>query len=421
MAQKVTMRSSSGKDLSSILTTQQIKLSNYTGDVDDTEPSRQRIPSSTTAVEALGMCKIHREKYEQCCEKCIQPVCNKCKKELHKSHSCVNIPEFIDLMRQTLSLELNELRLSVIPCFVELLNDEQNLPTEVKVQLEKVRTKLQAQHQKIATQNDRILKENLQIINKLEKQTEAQLRESETVETKLSRLIRITDQYEERIASSDFKGFLIFMRERPAIEDLMVMPESQAPPPPIFIPGKVDRESLSKQFGTLKVNEDRNDQQKRLAKKCILAEPYLLDTLEADIYGSLFGITCAGRGRAWVRGDNSVVKLVDKTGKVWEQINTGDGENEPNDLELNPKGDVVISNWVENRVQKVYAENTPIEIMNTENWIPRGLCFADDGTFYVTLQRGWEAKVQWNKELARQKRISNMMKMDDNISDFRGK
>ncbi|KAK3088537.1 hypothetical protein FSP39_020271 [Pinctada imbricata] len=396
---KKATKSNSRKDLNSLLTTQQIKLSSYTGELESTSVS-QEIPSSARAAEALGSCKIHSgQKYEQCCEKCLIPVCAKCKKELHRSHPCKDIPELIDSLKETLSLELNELRFSVIPCFVETLNDEQNLPEEFKLQVDRVRNKIQAQHQKIAAQNDRLLQESLQALSDLEKKTDTQLLNDETLEKKLSKLLRLSDKYEEQIGTSDFQGFLIFMRERPKIEDLMVLPEATVPQPPTFIPGKIDKENLAKQFGDLQLKEERSDMQKRISKKNILSEPYLLDTIETDVHESLYGLRCTERNRAWIRGSNSVVQMIDKTGKVWDKIDTMDGENEPNDLAISKKGDVVITNWIDNRIQRVASENTPIEMMNTEDWIPRGICFGNDGTFYVTLQRGWEAKVQWNKGL----------------------
>ena len=320
------------------------------------------------------------------------PVCNLCIEGEHARHPLMEPQEYVTHLKETLSLELGELRIMVIPCFVEFFNSEQNIPSEIKLQLNEVRSELHIQHQKLATQLDRILEEKLKVVDEIESQAETRIKNDQIAQGNLSTLIVISELYGDQLSSADALAFLNFMRERAPIEDLMVIPESQTPIPPTFIPGKADKETLMQQFGVLKVNEDR-DQQKRRAQKCILAEPYLVDTFEVDINGKLYGIECVGKDKVWVRGDSNVVKLIDKDGYVCEEIVVGDGECEPNDLALTSEGDIAIANWDKTRIEKISSDKIPVQMLCVADWIPHGLCFADDNTYYITVQRGWEAKV----------------------------
>jgi hypothetical protein len=182
-------------------------------------------------------------------------------------------------------------------------------------------------------------------------------------------------------------------------------PKKILPSLPKFIPGRIQRDELSKVFGTLssisiQSAEDGNfmkttQKSPEIASspviKQLLDEPQSITTIHTG-YEILSNVACPRDEEIWTCGDSTMNLFSIKKGSLLKSVTTKSGT-APQDITVTNSGDLIYTDHVERTVNIVKNEEIQTAF-RLQNWKPRGICCTSSNDLLVIMNSddGMESK-----------------------------
>ena len=163
---------------------------------------------------------------------------------------------------------------------------------------------------------------------------------------------------------------------------------------PNFLPQKINREELLKQFGSLiPLSKETDEQGYTLPSqgaefsppaRPMLDVPHLVTDIPTSGYGGLYHVSCLGDEKIWTSGvNNKIMKLYNLKGKLLKSVQTKSG-NMPQDIAVTQSGGLVYTDEDDRSINLV--SGTQIQTLITlRAWIPLGLCSTSSGDLLVIM------------------------------------
>nr|XP_022308212.1 uncharacterized protein LOC111114220 [Crassostrea virginica] len=341
-------------------------------------------------------CELH-------CEQCDIPICTSCiSSGKHIGHKQLEIFADFESKKEVLRRDLQELEKSIFPKYQESaaiiktqktdqLKHSQKLTSELNKQGEALHREIHTIIQRKQAEIDEMNAQHLAAIEKQEDETNKALHEIKQVIQELKSLLDTSDV-----------GLVSKYRSR--IEELRKLPTKLKISLPNFLPQKINREELLKQFGFLSPLSIETEEQGYTvlspgAESSPLARPLLdVPRLITDIpttgYDFLYHVSCLSDEEIWTSGGNEIMKLYNLKGELLKSIQTKSG-NRPCDIAVTRSGGLVYADIMDRSINLVSGTQTLFSrlvsgtqiqtLIKLRGWRPCYLCSTSSGDLLVII------------------------------------
>ncbi|XP_078321303.1 uncharacterized protein LOC111111601 [Crassostrea virginica] len=348
-------------------------------------------------------CPTHPTK--QCelqCEQCDIPICTSCiSSGKHIGHKQLEIFSDFESKKEVLGRDLQELEKSIFPKYQESaaiiktqktdqLKHSQKLTSELNKQGEALHREIHTIIQRKQAEIDEMDEQHLAAIEKQEGETNKALHEIKQVIQDLKSLLDTSDV-----------GLVSKYRSR--IAEFRKLPRKLKISLPNFLPQKINREELLKQFGSFSPLSIETEEQGYTVPspgaessppaRPLLDVPRLITDIPTTGYGYLYNVSCLSDEEIWTSGDNKIMKLYNLKGELLKSVTTKSGYM-PRDIAVTRSGGLVYADYGDSSINLV--SGTQIQTLITlRGWGPRGLCSTASGDLLVimTSDGGKQTKV----------------------------
>nr|XP_022308936.1 uncharacterized protein LOC111114765 [Crassostrea virginica] len=330
-------------------------------------------------------CELH-------CEQCDIPICTSCiSSGKHIGHKQLEIFADFESKKEVLRRDLQELEQSIFPKYQESaaiiktqktdqLKHSQKLTAELTKQGEALHREINTIIQRKQAEIDEMNAQHLAAIEKQEGETNKALHEIKQVIQDLKSLLDTSDV-----------GLVSKYRSR--IAEFRKLPHKLKISLPNFLPQRINREELLKQFGSLSRLSIETEEQGYTVPspgakssppaRPLLDVPRLITDIPTTGYERLFNVSCLSDEEIWTRGDNKIMKLYNLKGELLKSVQTKSG-NEPQDIAVTRSGGLVYADYVDSSINLV--SGTQIQtLIKLRGWIPLSLCITSTGDLLVIM------------------------------------
>ncbi|XP_062602383.1 tripartite motif-containing protein 55-like [Saccostrea cucullata] len=334
-----------------------------------------------------------QERCEMYCNQCDIPICKTCIAfDQHIGHKSSTILEILDEKKNKIIQEQNELKETVFPTYQDIASDVQNRMSQLEKEYEDI--------SKTITEHGEDWHRN---IDKLVKKLKAEVDEMKN--TQLQTLQKHLDEIKQTFSNmeNDIESVNIIVKSNDFsklvgvqidVDRYKKLPHKIVPSLPKFMPGKIQGEELSKNFGALSsmsLTFDKHGYSMKTTQKSpeagssppvkqLLDEPETVTTIDTD-YILLNDVACQSDEEIWTSGDDSTMKLYSIIqGSLLKSITTKSG-NKPFDIEVTKSGDLIYTDYgqIDTTVNIVKKEKIEEVIRLQQNWKPDGVCSTSSG------------------------------------------
>ncbi|XP_078321305.1 uncharacterized protein LOC111114925 [Crassostrea virginica] len=333
------------------------------------------------------------------CNVCHTHLCGDCVtkhfSDKSKVHNVVPLEQFLSTdfenKREALKRDLQELEKYIFPKYQESaaiiktqktdqLKHSQKLTSELNIQGEVLYREIHTIIQRKQAEIDEMNAQHLAAIEKQEDETNKALHEIKQVIQDLKSLLDTSDV-----------GLVSKYRSR--IEEFRKLPNKLKISLPNFLPQKINREELLKQFGSLSpLSIDTEEQGFTVPSpgaeysppaRPLLDVPRLITDIPTTGYDTLYNVSCLSDEEIWTSGDNKIMKLYNLKGEVQKSVQTKSG-NDPWDITMTRSGGLVYADYSDRSINLV--SGTQIQTLITlQGWRPLYLCSTAYGDLLVTM------------------------------------
>nr|XP_022310756.1 tripartite motif-containing protein 2-like [Crassostrea virginica] len=334
------------------------------------------------------------------CNVCHTHLCKDCAEkhfsDKSKVHTVVPLEQFLstdfESKKEVLRRDLQELEKYIFPKYQESaaiiktqktdqLKHSQKLTSELNIEGEALHREINTIIQRKQAEIDEMNAQHLAAIEKQEGETNKALHEIKQVIQDLKSLLDTSDV-----------GLVSKYRSR--IAELRKLPHKLKISLPNFLPQKINREELMKQFGSLEPLSIKTEEQSYTVPspgaessppdRPLLDVPRLITDIPTTGYDHLRNVSCLSDEEIWTRGYNKIMKLYNLKGEVLKSVQTKSG-NVPADIAVTRSGGLLYADWVDRSINLV--SGTQIQTLITlRGWRPDGLCSTASGDLLVTME-----------------------------------
>ncbi|XP_078314226.1 uncharacterized protein LOC144619625 [Crassostrea virginica] len=338
-------------------------------------------------------CPTHPTK--QCelqCEQCDIPICISCiSSGKHIGHKQLEIFADFESKKEVLRRDLQELE-KIFPKYQESaaiiktqktdqLKHSQKLTAELNIQGEALHREIHTIIQRKQAEIDEMNAQHLAAIEKQEGETNKALHEIKQVIQDLKSLLDTSDV-----------GLVSKYRSR--IAEFRKLPHKLKISLPNFLPQKINREELLKQFGSFSPLSIEKEEQGYTVPspgaessppaRPLLDVPRLITDIPTTGYRELYNVSCLSDEEIWTSGYNKIMQLYNLKGELLKSIQTKSG-NMPGDIAVTQSGGLVYADYSDRSINLV--SGTQIQTLITlRGWIPWSLCSTSSGDLLVIMK-----------------------------------
>nr|XP_022310013.1 tripartite motif-containing protein 45-like [Crassostrea virginica] len=297
-------------------------------------PLEQFLSTLKCLAHPTKQCVLH-------CEQCDTPICTSCiSSGKHIGHKQVDIIEVLESKKEILRKELQELEKSIFPKYQE---SAAIIKTQKSVQSkhsEKLTTDLNKQGEALHREiNTIIQRKQFEIDNMNTQHLTAIEKQEDVINKKLHEIKHVIQDLKSLLDTSDVG---LFSKYRSRIKEFRKLPHKLKISLPNFLPQKINREELLKQYGSLSPTSIETEEQKYTlpspgTESSSPARPLLdVPSLIADIptMGKLYRLSYLSDEEIWTSGvNNKIMKLYNLKGELLKSVQTKSG-NMPQDIVL---------------------------------------------------------------------------------------
>ncbi|XP_078313318.1 uncharacterized protein LOC111112566 [Crassostrea virginica] len=329
-------------------------------------------------------CELH-------CEQCDIPICTSCiSSGKHIGHKQVEIFADFESKKEVLRRDLQELE-TIFPKYQESaaiiktqktdqLKNSQKLTAELNKQGEALHREIHTIIQRKQAEIDEMNAHHLAAIEKQEGETNKALHEIKQVIQDLKSLLDTSDV-----------GLVSKYRSR--VAEFRKLPHKLKISLPNFLPQKINREELLKQFGSFSpLSIDTEEQGYTVPSpgvessppvRTLLDVPRLITKIPTKGYDYLSNVSCLSDEEIWTSGTNKIMKLYNLKGKLLKSVKTKSGKS-PTDIAVTRSGGLVYADPVDRSINLV--SGTQIQTLITLPGLrPWYLCSTASGDLLVIM------------------------------------
>ncbi|XP_022298083.1 uncharacterized protein LOC111107264 [Crassostrea virginica] len=334
------------------------------------------------------------------CNVCHTHLCGDCVakhfSDKSKVHNVVPLEQFLSTdfenKREDLKRDLQELEKYIFPKYQESAaiiktqktdqhKHSQKLTSELNKQGEALHREIHTIIQRKQAEIDEMNAQNLAALEKQEDETNKALHEIKQVIQDLKSLLDTSDV-----------GLVSKYRSR--ITEFRKLPNKLKISLLNFLPQKINREELLKQFGSFSPLSIETKEQGYTVPspgaesspqaRPLLDVPRVITDIPTTGYEyDLYNVSCLSDEEIWTSGDNKIMKLYNLKGELLKSVQTKSG-NEPQDIAVTRSGGLVYADELDRSINLV--SGTQIQTLITLlGWEPRGLCSTASGDLLVIM------------------------------------
>ncbi|XP_078320367.1 uncharacterized protein LOC111111875 [Crassostrea virginica] len=330
-------------------------------------------------------CELH-------CEQCDIPICISCiSSGKHIGHKQLEIFADFESKKEVLRRDLQELEKSIFPKYQESVAIIKTQKTDQHKHSQKLTAELHKQGEILRREINIIIQRKQSEIDEMNAQHLAAIEKQEDETNKaLHEIIQVIQDLKSLLDTSDV-GLVSKYRSR--IAEFRKLPHKLKISLPNFLPQKINREELLKQFGSLSRLSIETEEQGYTVPspgaessppaRPLLDVPCLVTDIPTTGYDRLYHVSCPSDEEIWTSGDNEIMKLYNLKGELLKSVQTKSGNN-PKDIAVTRSGGLVYIDYLDRSINLV--SGTQIQTLITlKGWRPLGLCSTSTGDLLVTM------------------------------------
>ncbi|XP_062571485.1 uncharacterized protein LOC134233530 [Saccostrea cucullata] len=353
-------------------------------------------------------CQIHTKKVlELYCTDCPAPVCSKCFASDHNGHQVLDLETVYNESLQEYQKDIMRIQETILPQSVENMKLQRQKVDDVKKNIEKMRLSMKKSADEIKAVVDVVLTENNAKLDIIEKSIlDEMVDQGRKSDEFISFLEKSIKDYETKLASSKPTEIIELSKllstnssiKYPAVSE-SVLPE--------FTKGTVIKKEIEKQFGEFsqrkeKVLKDEEDISLQISKKLSVNKaihsniPLAIEMKKIHLTSvkEIYHLSFFKFGIFWASDNNGNLNKFNMDGTTIMTIGSGF----PNPMgyhAVNQKGDLIFTDVNFNIVYKLSNNAMAVNIINTLDWEPMGICFSHKhGDIHLGLLKGNEVKLE---------------------------
>ncbi|XP_034333306.2 tripartite motif-containing protein 2-like [Magallana gigas] len=341
------------------------------------------------------LCQNHSAKRCQLhCEKCDIPICVQCVSSgEHLGHRAVDILKSLSTKKETLQKYLQELENSIYPIYMQISSNiqvqkdginenSQKLTTAINKHGEDLHKEIDISTKKLKCDLHEMDSKYLGILNK---------KEDEITRT-ISEITQSIDDLKKLLDSNDASRVFAYKSKNAKFRRL---PPKLAVTLPKFLPRKIDKGHIYKEFGSLselaiESEKDGYEMDSQVAQSSSLErpladEPRIITNIYTEYRGinEFRNVSCLIDTEVWTCGIDNVMRLYSLKGDVVKSVQTTSGY-DPQDIAVTSSGDLVYTDKDDRTVNIV--KNKKIKtVIRLQGWRPRSVCCTFSGDLLVVM------------------------------------
>ncbi|XP_078321373.1 uncharacterized protein LOC111115455 [Crassostrea virginica] len=342
-----------------------------------------------------SVCPNHPTKQcEQHCEECNVRVCGICvSSKEHDQHKKEDILKILTTKKALIQKDLLELKNSVYSKYQEAAENIPIQRADVRKHSEQEIAALNEQREALHKEIDTIVQRMMTEINEMDKQYTPAIEKQEHVINKtMNEIKQVILDLKSLLETSDVG---LVCKYKSKIEEFRKLPPKLKIFLPNFLPQKINREQLLKQFGSLSIFSIKTEEQGYTmpspeAESSPSARPLLdVPRLITDIPTYyLYNVSCLSDEEIWTSGDNKIMKLYNLKGELLKSVKTKSGY-QPEGISVTRSGGLVYADSEDCSINLV--SGTQIQtLIKLRDWKPRGLCSTFSGDLLVIMDHDVE-------------------------------
>lgn len=343
----------------------------------------------------LPECTIHLgQRCEAQCQQCQIAICIKCCIGSHKNHDAVELTELLEVKKQEIQKETDEIENKIIPKYQKLDTDFQSNVSKISAEFTKIEKEKESLRKLWHQEVDNIFDKMGSLIHSMMESNDKTIAIYQTNMKNLIQDMTQTLQQNKLILktkkASEFTNFKSKLNEYRELTNFDVKS-------PSMIANTVDGKELSIEIGEIKatltyksLSSSAADGAHKLTNK-VLKVANIIAVIPTECK-NMYHIVCMGENEAWISGKNKTITRVDIHGCVKETIETN-GRSMPFNISVTIQGDLVYSDS-ESRTVKIVKQRMCETLLTTpRGWIPNSICCMGSGDILVCMSRYHETKV----------------------------
>nr|XP_022304761.1 uncharacterized protein LOC111111875 [Crassostrea virginica] len=331
-------------------------------------------------------CELH-------CEQCDIPTCTSCiSSGKHIGHKQLEIFADFESKKEVLRRDLQELEKSIFPKYQESAAIIKTQKTDQHKHSQKLTSELHKQGEALHREINTIIQRKQAEIDEMDAQHLAAIEKQEAVINKaLHEIKQVIQDLKSLLDTSDVG---LVSKYRSMIAEFRKLPHKLKISLPNFLPQKINREELLKQFGSLSRLSIETEEQGYTVPSSgaesypparpLLDIPRLVTDIPTTGYDRLFNVSCLSDEEIWTRGDNKIMKLYNLKGELLKSIQTKSG-NAPEDIAVTQSGGLVYTDYKDRSINLVSGTQIQTLII-LRGWRPHSLCSTATGDLLVIMR-----------------------------------
>lgn len=304
-------------------------------------------------------CTIHEgHRSEAQCQHCQIAICIKCCIGSHKNHDAVDLSELLEVKKQEIQKETDEIENKIIPKYQKLDADLQSDDSKIKAEFTKIEKEKESLRKLWHQEVDNIFDKMGSLIHSMVESSNETITTYQTdIKNSIQDMTETLQQNKHILKAKKVSEFTNFKSKLNEYRELTHFDVKS----PSLITNTVDGKELSLEIGEIKAKLTCNSLSSLAANGAhkstnnVLEITNIITAIPTECK-EMYGIVCMGENEAWISGKNNTITRVDIHGCVKEKIETN-GRFMPFNISVTIRGELVYSDSVSRSVKIVKTKD----------------------------------------------------------------
>nr|XP_022309120.1 E3 ubiquitin-protein ligase TRIM71-like [Crassostrea virginica] len=350
-------------------------------------------------------CQRHSNKIcELHCNQCNLPICTLCVSSGdHEQHTKIDVLEHLRNRKDVIEKDLKELKESIYPKFQEAASKIPIHRSGVRKNSKELTEALKKQADALHAEIEIIVKDMQSKINDMGAQHLAEIdKQEEALNQSINDISQVILDLQKLLDSNDVSLVSEYTSKNGKFENLPVQVHVYLP---AFIPQKINKKQIHKQFGILLkqvityptgqlvetqviATEERVGLTKTSGGMSITIsdEPQVLTEIYTEFGGwfiRLHSVSSLSDEEIWTSGNDKIMKLFNLQGELIKSIQTESG-NKVTDIAVTRGGNLVYTDYKDKSINIVTDEQIQ-QLVRLQGWRPYGICCTSSDDLLVIM------------------------------------
>nr|XP_034317427.1 uncharacterized protein LOC117686512 [Crassostrea gigas]XP_034317428.1 uncharacterized protein LOC117686512 [Crassostrea gigas] len=336
-------------------------------------------------------CRTHSHK--NCkfqCKDCDEIfICSSCAASAqHRGHTFLEVSEVYNTKKEVLGKDTKELENLISSTYEKIALDLENQLANLDGGYEKLTKTMSKQGEQWHREIDII-------INKMKIEiSEIKIKHRDILQKHLNEIKQIQSLIKEALQALKEMEYstevFSIIKYSSKVREFSKLPPKVQVSLPTFISNPIGREKLYSLVGQITPLSTATEENVLSLNKPttsvreLLDEPELVTTIQTEYLKQRnVTCTCLHDGSIWTSGETNDIKCFNSKGSLLQTIKTN-SEKGPNDIVVDNNGDLLLSNRIAGKLDKIKNEQTE-EFFKLQGWGPCNLCVTSTGNLLVTM------------------------------------